>query len=704
MLIARERDYHIPDSIYLLMKEKYIPEETTMVTLLTDGIYNYAHRYLELCDEIIIVNAERFDDWQMQLCWWSPLVLKASLLAKNFLRTGSVTEYLHKYILPNFKYTALPSTYILQMENLRCECGGMAEEHFHLNGALETDITWQDILRSPDYVYEEMNKVYEQEMVREMYDQLLYGITPLKLRDRWLMARRLRSELYNLIFRIKATEQQTAGYEHPLLYMLGSQANDIPPMMLEAMFMVMIFQYLTYNNDEVVARKFHHYLLLLGQTNKLLVQNNRMYGFREFQKYTTVGMREYSELYYKRRYMQMCGNNQTNCRYIEGRFSPKKSERDNEDLINRILSGFNVPNVNLALIAHFIKKSEGKPTNIRHEVLRSDLCQRAEVLCSMIKAGHPLMEKLVGIDAAANELDAPAEVFAEAYSMLRIAGIKHFTYHAGEDFYHIISGLRSIYEAVEFLDLRCGDRIGHAVACGVDPNLWYRNMGDCMLIRRGEYMDSLLIMYKLILEEASDKIRLTALIPQIEREIFKLSYCVYKEDVGISLLLEAWRKRKDNPAKILCKMNKSKEEEILSKYHCKIYRRFYDEIIEMRTIGIFGLDELELLQQALLKKMHRHEIVIETLPTSNVIIGHHHDFSTYHLYKWYCLQTEGKPIPPIIIGSDDAGIFATNIYNEYCHIYTMLVFTHQEPYQRVMAFIRWLDDNAKVYGFLAEGG
>ena len=62
--------------------------------------------------------------------------------------------------------------------------------------------------------------------------------------------------------------------------------------------------------------------------------------------------------------------------------------------------------------------------------------------------------------------------------------------------------------------------------------------------------------------------------------------------------------------------------------------------------------------------MHHRQIVIETLPTSNVVIGHHHSFSTYHLYNWYKWSKEGEKIPAIVVGTDDAGIFATNIFSD----------------------------------------
>lgn len=70
--------------------------------------------------------------------------------------------------------------------------------------------------------------------------------------------------------------------------------------------------------------------------------------------------------------------------------------------------------------------------------------------------------------------------------------------------------------------------------------------------------------------------------------------------------------------------------------------------------------------------MHKKEIVIESLPTSDIRRGHHHGFATYHLWNWMKWEDEGESIRTIVLGTDDTGIFATNTYNEYANIYCFL--------------------------------
>ena len=73
----------------------------------------------------------------------------------------------------------------------------------------------------------------------------------------------------------------------------------------------------------------------------------------------------------------------------------------------------------------------------------------------------------------------------------------------------------------------------------------------------------------------------------------------------------------------------------------------------------------------------------------------HFSISIYR-YKW---RKEGHPIPPILLGTDDAGIFATNIYNEYCNIYCQFVYTKKMDLNDVIHFIREIDYNSDLYKF-----
>ena len=73
---------------------------------------------------------------------------------------------------------------------------------------------------------------------------------------------------------------------------------------------------------------------------------------------------------------------------------------------------------------------------------------------------------------------------------------------------------------------------------------------------------------------------------------------------------------------------------------------------------------------------NKRSIAIESLPTSNVRISFYKEYSEHHLQRWLGLNDENDPIPSVVLGSDDPGIFATNLKNEYCHVYQMIKSGH----------------------------
>ena len=72
--------------------------------------------------------------------------------------------------------------------------------------------------------------------------------------------------------------------------------------------------------------------------------------------------------------------------------------------------------------------------------------------------------------------------------------------HVGETFTDILDGLRAIDEAVHFLNLDCGDRIGHATVLGMDAEKWYKDCDYKFSIRRQDYLDNIVWLYHKLLQ------------------------------------------------------------------------------------------------------------------------------------------------------------------------------------------------------------
>lgn len=763
-LKAREQNNSIPDHIYRLTHKEEFKELDSISSILTIGLEKLASKHLELDKKKVLVLAEQQNNWQELITYIPPLLLQSALLQKethfNDKSVNEIHRYFKEYILPNTKYTSIPSPRIPQLDYYVNQQNGLYDLHMHLNGALETDQVWQDYLFNPNLIYVDLKKGFSNPKVKEQLEQESRLLEPLTYVTLLKAAQKLRQFFFDFIFPDSSTPTNYSkesilfeflnngsdiqgGYKHPFLSLISDE-NKYPYLMsIEGLMYALILNELKLHKNELLANFFHFYLLILGLTNRLLVQQMHQNGFEQFQKHTLNELRENSEKTYLRRYMQMHGNDLRFIRFLEGRFSPKDTEIGMIEFINSIWKGWDVLKKEISLIesyipqnklpelrliAHFIKKEDSKPDDyIRHKNLRYELFQKGNVLAFLIKNRPAYREKIVAVDAAASEFDSPPEVFAPTFRMMRRAGVKHFTYHAGEDFYHILCGLRAIYEAIEFCDLQKGDRIGHATATGLSPQIWKNAIGNQIIIKQGDYLDDLIFSYHIILK---NKIKeLHGVIPFITNIINDISFQIYNVSYPIYALEQSWLMRQSCPIHALEKNKEDVENkhvynddewnfvlqakfienrqsmesnvawEIFQKYHNNEYRSRFDKTIIIDPFDVLTVENIESLQLTLLGEMTKREIVIETLPTSNVRIGFHKNFSTYHLFNWMKWKDEGKSIPPIVVGSDDTGIFATNIYNEYANIYCSLINDHNMSHSSVMDIIKKLDEDSRIYKF-----
>lgn len=719
LIKVRNLGYSVPDHYYRLGIEASFLDVKELSELFTIGLPKLADEYLEIHNSIVYVKGERMNDWQLLLPLIPPLLLVTIKIWKEYgSNMETIADFAHNCLLPTIRYTAIPSAYLPEMIILKKENQGFDDLHIHLNGAVETDLAWHDFLHYPKVVYQEIFRAYNNDRVKEQFEQLTDISNPIEFMQLFSIAGRIREWLFGKVMcgreifgaecfenlLIKLVEIPDCYYEHPFKSLIGESPS---PLILEGLLYAKTLSYMAvYPYDAAVAGAFHYYLLILGLCNKLLVQQTDAFGFEQFQKYTSNNFREFSERTYRQRFLQLSGNDMSNIHHIEGRFSPKDMLEENVDIIRKIADGFDwlkrcrkdagMELPTMALVAHFIKRNDDNDGKVRYEKLRKKLERKTDALIALMNTKSMFSNLVTGVDAAASEFDTPPEVFAPSFRRLREHGMRHFTYHAGEDFFHVLSGLRSIYEAIEYFELQAGDRIGHATASGVDVKLWKENVGDRLWMRIEDYLDDLVFAYHLI--SITKEHTLEPMLPMVALRIEEYAAKIYPDTYSVRELIDAWLKRKDDPI-LFDNEQPNRLRQLYLYYHSKEGREKGKEIILVDTYDIFGEKELLCLQKLLLKVMHQKQIIIETLPTSNVIIGHHNTFSTYQLHNWYKWSREGEKIPAIVIGTDDAGIFATNIYNEYCHIYCMLVFDKGlSPYE-AMEYIERLVHNAKVYAF-----
>lgn len=429
------------------------------------GVLNYSldslSTLLYIKDNVIYVKDDDFQRWQSIITKVSPLLIISYFVYKNDIDTK---------ILNIFEHSVLPSIYNKKLNKLIQE-KEIIDPHIHLNGTTEADVVWQDILKYPKLFLKEMEKSIGNEIVSEQY---------LFLEDS-LSIKTMAENIYTTIT-IKEQFINSLNFTH------NSTIKD------EMLFYIKLFKKI--NLDKKCDDTFNlwRYILKYNFVYQLLVQQNKQVGFDQFEKITQNELREYTEKKYLQRYNQVNSIYNDNIK-IEGRFAPKKTKVKMKQLLDDILK----ENKNISLVGHFIKKRDNRTIDsnflYRDMNLRVELEQNSKIIVDLIKTNKIYKNSIKGFDGAGNELHTRPEVFASTFRYLRKENIGGFTFHGGEDFIDIVSGIRYIYEIIEFLDFEHGDRIGHATAIGIDPKLWKNRIGEYISISQGEYLDNLIFVY-----------------------------------------------------------------------------------------------------------------------------------------------------------------------------------------------------------------
>ncbi|WP_421183949.1 hypothetical protein [Aeromonas dhakensis] len=516
-----------------------------------------------------------------------------------------------------------------------------------------------------------------------------------------------------------------------------------------------VLERLKHTQSEWIDTSYLLYILSMNCFQRILVQRDDQLGFDQFQKFADDGSREYFEKEYDVRFHQLHGpkiNGKSDLLTLEGRFAPKKTQEKNVELISSILKGFlcykekkesilNYDDLNslaskvlshtrpnLRLVAHFIKQ----PWNIgdisekndliyqepHFHQLRETLQNNGQLLFELLE-DYPLLRKLItGVDAAANEMETPPEVFSVLYRNCRRHGIQNFTYHVGEDFEHLLSGIRAIYEAIEFLDLQNGDRIGHATAIGIDPTLWLNKMPDSIFISQGQWLENLLFLRHMSLVSPSPDLSLS----HIESLIHKITQDIFEEQININILQQFFISRNLSPDLVknflsgkqiyyvgwrmqeymLISQVKRPVLELLEKrwFSWSVIKKYEQKIeIDIKSTPFKVLLDA---QQFVQKIISQRQLVLETLPTSNVRISHYESIKEHHVFRWMQIpqrKVDGDHQMSISLGSDDPGIFVTDMRNEFYHLFSALVTTFGLSNSQALNEISKLNDNGRIYRF-----
>lgn len=794
-VFERRSDPYRPDHFYKgyldhrLSGAKEIGDLTPLV------LKALAERFIERRAGRLAIRSSEFLEWQRLLPSISPLAVIVAFLVLEG-RGPELGIDPRRFLYAEIGDTAILSPILPELERLE-EIAGLNELHMHLNGSTELDIVWLDAVRFPKLYYAELSAARRGSgLPDELYDQMEFNLRPYELYRRLRAARRVRHAVAKIALGHSEPEitphqlvglmtaslpdydcQLTQGItlsKNPGVVAFGEAEN--PPLIDEAAFLYSSMLTWTRgpkHSRDLINLGLYFNFLVLNQIAKITVQQADEVGFDQFQKYTVVGTREKLERVYSERFRQLNRKSPyTSIAHLEGRFSPKKTLNDIMVLLDRIVGGYlefrgcnervtwgstaRLPpcvaghcdqtqcegikrgrrDTEFVLVAHFIKrigKQRDRYSQSRDGQARSDALLQARLLRHIIKKSPAARQLIRGIDAAANELHAPPEAFAPAFRLLRRDAVEHSTYHVGEDFLHIVSGIRATVEAVDFLGLRVGDRVGHATALGISPQLWLDRTGDRIVVPRSEWLDNLVFAGNFLAGSSEH----TALVQRIHNDVSTVSALIYGGEQSIAALYQEWCLRhldiltvlrlereygelraphlvaaaaKDFAQKVTDVTVRAELELIVkaAEEYPAAYRLFrkrhrkYDYVckpIEIET-SYFPASALIALQDMALERLNHRGVAIETLPTSNVRISLYNDHREHHIFRWLGVAAEPTGSKPIVcVGSDDTGIFATNIHNEYALLVQALVDHHGKTIGEATELIWKLNENGAARRF-----
>lgn len=408
----------------------------------------------------------------------------------------------------------------------------------------------------------------------------------------------------------------------------------------------------------------------------------------------------------------------------------------------------------IGIVYHFIKKDVHHPidngcwaaqsgghSTDGISLLRAQCIRFLKALRALIEEIPLLNEYIVGLDAASQELRAEPWVYAPVYHFARNrkntvplhskTGLQMqnigLTYHVGEDYHHVLTGLRHIDEVITYFGYKAGDRLGHGMALQVDLGPWIHSH-ETVPVPCLDRLEDLLWLWSLCEEcpEELGKYRF-----ELEGKLMKIATQILKNTKGLDpyVLWSSYCQKFKVLEPSFCEMMKKSylipfaegiqtqdafylesqrpfcghvreemqiwdPEKLLLTNYCPIYTRHYKKPMLVSTLPE-ELPMLQAVQRHVRKKVQNMGIYVETNPTSNVSIGDISSLRDYPITQLNALPLSKADSMSILlsINSDDPLVFNTNAENELALVYHTLA---HRGYGRE-DILNWID-KVRQYG------
>lgn len=355
--------------------------------------------------------------------------------------------------------------------------------------------------------------------------------------------------------------------------------------------------------------------------------------------------------------------------------------------------------------------SRGNPTGYRYAQYYIKQRRQALVLARTLTLFPVALELIRGVDVCTDEAGVPTWVMAPLLRYVCEAGQAasvalhrwrdqqtpplRRAVHAGEDFVHLLSGMRRLHQSIEHLRVSAGDRVGHGLSLGLDPERWARDCGWIAMSLEDRLFDLAWAWSRIVQGKAGGH-TLGSIEHEIRERCLQMFTAQGDQRIGPADIVELVDGLHDEQVLRLAgfpygprpPQNRSRPLDLVVRYltDTAVFRR------SKETVWVNPEPEARLLselQDSMRQEVSNADITVEVNPTSNLLIGHVPDLRDHPLWRLAPgpHKRDAPPPLPICVGSDDPVTFATTLPQEYQLLYDALV---QDGATAVQAQ-HWLD-------------
>ncbi|URN95078.1 MAG: hypothetical protein NAG76_02125 [Candidatus Pristimantibacillus lignocellulolyticus] len=407
---------------------------------------------------------------------------------------------------------------------------------------------------------------------------------------------------------------------------------------------------------------------------------------------------------------------------IELRFSILPKEQDNRLALLRIFKSYkkileedykvkDVKDVNfpkIGIVFHLIKQRDNinkswrlfsenndKLTYLHYGAIQNKYIDETNYIVDLRNKIPYISNFIVGLDAASLENNTPVNVFSPVFSIARnsdreplkildaegkIAEMQtlFFTFHAGEDFRHLLSGIRRIDEVIDSCKFHSGDRIGHGIALGIDVEKWVEK-NKVTVLPTGEYLDNLLWVWGVYKKGNDYQFNAFSYLQNKIKELFKMVFLEEFHELTIEVMYEVYIMRFSNIKELFNKnleRDNNGDMQESEKRIWQFFKKFHEEyflsrLAEPINIQISSVEAeiIEEMQQYVKLKVANEGIIIEINPSSNLVIGENDSIFENQFFSLNKVKDDILKNIMVNINSDDPIVFNTNISNEIAYLY-----------------------------------